>query len=343
MATVIDVGVQLAGLPAAELLRQAVLAEDLGFSTVYVPDHLAYEQPGSGLDPGTPAWDPLTMLGALAVATRSIRLGPLVLANPLRHPALVAQAIATVDRLSGGRAVLGLGSGWCRAEFASFGIELPGTLARVRALEEAARLVQQLWAGGRVDHRGEHYRLREGFLGARPVQQPRPTLVIGGSGLATLEVAARQADVVNLVVEFGRRETFAPVELARLSEERFLAKAERVRAGARDAGRPDGVPRLSTMLYVLEVTDDADEAQRVAHAVAAPLGISAAALQRSPVALIGSARECADELARRAREWGLEHVVTGASVRRRNTWERLGREVLPLLREAGGLAARAPT
>lgn len=301
----IDIGVQLAGLSAAEMLREARLAEALGFSTVYLPDHLAYEQPGRVLDRGVPAWDPLTLLGALAAATRRIRLGTLVLSNPLRPPALVGRWAATLDCLSGGRAVLGMGAGWCRAEHEMMGIPLRGPRERVADLADALTVIRGVWG-----------------------PTPPAELVIGGSGRATLELAGREADTVNLVVEFGRREAFAPVELARLSEQRFLAKAEWVRAAARAAGRPDGSPRLSTMLYVLTVTDDAAQARALAEEIAAPLGIGGEALRRSPVALIGTAEECAAELERRHREWGLAHVVTGASVRRQNTWERLGREVL---------------
>src|SRR5262249_57928757 len=119
-------GLQLAGLPMAQILDLARKAESWGFSDVFVPDHWAYErQVGGGLDDTANAWEATTVLGAIATATSRVRVGALVLCNLFRHPGSTAQAMTTIDHLSQGRAILGIGSGWTRAEFEMMGVAFP--------------------------------------------------------------------------------------------------------------------------------------------------------------------------------------------------------------------------
>src|SRR6185436_13841173 len=106
-----------------------------GYAALYVPDHWAYErQGGGGLDDGANAWEATTILGAIAAVTSRARLGALVLCNLFRHPATTAQAIVTLDHLSGGRALLGIGSGWTKAEFEMMGVAFPDVKPRLRML-----------------------------------------------------------------------------------------------------------------------------------------------------------------------------------------------------------------
>src|SRR6266850_8176951 len=112
-----DFGLQLAGAPATEIVATAKQAEAWGYTAVYVPDHYAYERrDGTALDDEAPAWEATAMLAAIAAATSRVRVGALVLCNLFRHPATTAQVTTTIDHLSGGRAFLGIGSGWTRAE-----------------------------------------------------------------------------------------------------------------------------------------------------------------------------------------------------------------------------------
>src|SRR5215470_14475380 len=120
-----DFGLQLAGLPAPTLLDAARDADQQGFSAVYVPDHFANEPPGSGKLDETILMEATTILGAIAAQTTRVRVGGHVLCNLFRHPALTAQAMTTLDQISGGRAVLGIGAGWTRNEFAMTGIDFP--------------------------------------------------------------------------------------------------------------------------------------------------------------------------------------------------------------------------
>ncbi len=207
---------QLAALPAKELLDSARKAEEWGYASLYVPDHWAYEgQGGGGLDDGANAWEATAMLGAVAVATSRARIGALVLCNLFRHPATTAQATVTLDHVSGGRAQLGIGSGWTKAEFEMMGMPFPDVKPRLRMLEEAVRVVKSLWTEQRTTFTGEFYRLKDAFIVPKPVQSPHPPIMLGGSGKGILRIAAREADHVNVISDAGRAGTILMSEVAR--------------------------------------------------------------------------------------------------------------------------------
>ena len=192
-----DFGLQLAALPAKDLLETARRAESWGYAALYVPDHWAYERHGGGgLDDSATAWEATAILGAIAGATSKARIGALVLCNLFRHPATTAQAITTLDHVSGGRALLGLGSGWTKAEFEMMGMAFPDVGPRLRMLDEAVRCVKSLWTTDQTTFDGEFYRLRDAISVPKPVQQPHPPVMLGGSGKGLLRIAARHADQV---------------------------------------------------------------------------------------------------------------------------------------------------
>ena len=121
-----EFGIQLVGNTPQDILDMAALAEKVGIKNAFVPDHFAMESPGgAGLSPDQPVWEAIAILGAMAERTSTLEVGALVLCNLFRHPALTAQAVATIDRISGGRAILGLGSGWTKAEFDMTGVGFP--------------------------------------------------------------------------------------------------------------------------------------------------------------------------------------------------------------------------
>jgi probable F420-dependent oxidoreductase len=323
-----DFGLQLAGMPTRVLIDAARRAEDLGFGAVYVPDHFANEPPGSGrLDDQTPMWEALTILGALATCTSRVRLGGHVLCNLFRHPALAAQAIATLDNVSEGRAVLGIGAGWTKNEFDMTGVPFPDIKPRLRMLDESVRVIKSLWTEKRTNFDGEFYHLRDAFLAAKPVQDPHPPVLFGGSGKGLLRIAAREADVVNVIVDTGRAGTVLPSEIAKLSEDGFREKLDFVRREAKTHGRE---PTLSTTIFVLAVTDKSEEAAQIASAMAAGFGLDPDEVRRMPIALVGTADECAEELRRREREWGISHLIVSAASGL-PVVERFATEVLPKL------------
>src|SRR5262245_28904173 len=264
-----DFGIQLAALPVADILESARKAEAMGYAALYVPDHWAYErQSGGGLDESANAWEATTILGAIATVTSRARLGALVLCNLFRHPATTAQAMTTLDHLSGGRALLGIGSGWTKAEFEMMGVAFPEVTPRLRMLDEAVRVVKALWTAPRSTFEGEFYHLKDAFLAAKPVQTPHPPVMLGGNGKGILRIAAREADHLNVISDAGRAGTVLMSEVAKLTEEAFQRKLDFVRTEARAAGRnPDKIVFSSTIFMPMIADTEA-----AAHAFAASMG-----------------------------------------------------------------------
>jgi F420-dependent oxidoreductase-like protein len=145
-----------------------------------------------------PCFEGWTMLAALAGVTRRVRLGVMVTGNPYRHPALLANMAASLDVISGGRLELGIGAGWNEEESAAYGIDLPPLRERFDRLEEACAVLHLLLTEETASFDGVHYRLTDARCEPKPVQRPRPPIVIGGGGeKRTLRIAARWADQWN--------------------------------------------------------------------------------------------------------------------------------------------------
>ncbi|MFN8078690.1 MAG: LLM class flavin-dependent oxidoreductase [Kineosporiaceae bacterium] len=173
------VGVQLPEveyeIAFADLIALARQAEQAGFDAIWLGDHLLYDLPVGPRGP----WECWTSLAALAASTERVRLGPLVAATSFHAPAMLAKMAATVDAISGGRLVLGLGAGWNRREYAAFGFPYD---ARVSRFEEAFTIVRTLLAEGAIDHRGTYYTAEDAVLHPRSPRPGGPPLMIGSIG-----------------------------------------------------------------------------------------------------------------------------------------------------------------
>ena len=185
-----------------DVLAMARAAEAVGFDSVWIPDHLLFRHPGED-EQG--AWECFALLGALAVATERVEIGPLVACTGWRNPALIAKMADTVDELSEGRLVLGLGAGWHEPEYRAFGYPFD---RRVGRFEEALAVILPLLRDGRVDHAGPFYQARECELHPRGPRTGRggPPVLIGalGTGPRMLRLAARHADLWNAWMTWGR-------------------------------------------------------------------------------------------------------------------------------------------
>jgi F420-dependent oxidoreductase-like protein len=179
------------------LSRSAEAAEEAGFDALSVPDHLQQNAVGGG--PKSPMFEAYSVLGALAIRTRSARLLALVSPVTLRSPALLAKAATTLDVLSDGRAVLGVGAGWDVAEHEAYGLAFPGVSERMHRLDETLRICQALFRGQQATAGGVHYAVREAPNSPRPVDGSIPILVGGGGERRTLDLAARYADACNVM------------------------------------------------------------------------------------------------------------------------------------------------
>lgn len=174
-------------------------AEDLGFASVWLADHLFLDVEKYGGPPGRHGgFEPTVALAAVARETSRVRLGTLVLCTQLRPPGVLAKALATLDRLSGGRLVVGMGAGWYEPEFDAAGLPFERPKVRFDQLTEAVLIVRALFGGEPVSFRGQHYEVHEAPGLPPPVQAPPPILV-GGRGDRVLDVAARHADGWNTV------------------------------------------------------------------------------------------------------------------------------------------------
>ena len=327
-----EFGLQINGPDLVQARDIAQAAEALGFRTVYFPDHLVLEGPERQAQ-GTPAYDPMVQAAVVAVATKRIRVGQLVLCNLFRHPAITARSIATIDELSNGRAVLGLGSGWTETEFRMTGIDFPPIGPRLRMLDEALTCIRGLWGDAPFSFEGEFYRFREASLTPRPVQRPHPPIILGGSGKGLLRIAAKHADVVNIVSETGKQGYISIAEAAKLTDDSFREKIRFLHGEAAAAGRDPKTVRPSGMIATIAVSDSREDAQGMAAAIGGMFGVPADFILSSPLFLIGAAEDLVTELRRREREWGLgEAIIAGQYTL--ETLERFGREVMPHLMRA---------
>jgi probable F420-dependent oxidoreductase len=170
----------------AELRETVRHAESVGIDTLVIPDHLI------------PQLAPLPAMAAIAALTDRLRISAFVLNNDLRHPAVLAQDLASVDVLSGGRLDVAIGAGWNRAEYEAIGVPFDATPVRQARLTEAIAVLKGCFAPGPFSFVGEHYTITEYDAHPKPVQRPHPPFMIGGGGRRTLELAAREAQIVGL-------------------------------------------------------------------------------------------------------------------------------------------------
>ena len=176
---------------AEQLLCTARRAEDAGFSILLIRDHLVE-------GPFPHQLGPLTALAAVAGATRSLRIGTLVISNDFRHPAVLAKEVATLDVLSGGRVELGMGAGFLRRDYDEAGLPFDEPRDRVGRLEEALRLLKALFGPDPVTHHGQHYAVDGLDSFPKPLQRPHPPLQVAAARPRMLAIAAREADIVGL-------------------------------------------------------------------------------------------------------------------------------------------------
>jgi probable F420-dependent oxidoreductase len=284
-------GVQLASArTAAEWAELARKAEDLGFSTLFMPDH--FED----------ALAPVPALMAAADATRELRVGPLVLDNDYKHPVVTAKEMATVDLLSDGRLELGIGAGWMASDYERSGIPMDDAAVRVERLEEGIAVLKGLFGEGNFSYQGKHYQVAE--LDGRPksVQQPHPPFLVGGGGPRVLRLAAREADIIgiNPSIRAGHINADAARNgVAGATDQ----KVGWVRAEAGD--RYDAI-EINFLIYACVVTDDR---QATVEAMAPVFGLEPAEVGDYPHAWVGSVDEICDQLVAGRERWDASYLV----------------------------------
>jgi probable F420-dependent oxidoreductase len=288
-------------MSARSWAEQARKAEDLGYGTLLMPDHFGEQLA------------PVPALAAAAAATTTLRVGALVFDNDYRHPLLLAKEAATLDLLSDGRLELGLGAGWMRTDYEQSGIAYDPPAVRVDRFEEGLAVVTGLLEAEKpFTFEGRHYRVTDAEPFPRPVQRPRPPIIVGGGGRRVLSVAARHAEIVSINVNLAGG-TAGPEVGTDATPEATRRKVAWVREAA--GARFDDI-ELNTLIGFAMITPDA---RAIAETMAPTFGLDPEDALHVPLALLGTIDDMVEELMWRRAEYGISYYSIEADV-----WEALG-------------------
>lgn len=282
---------QVSGAPTAKAWRElARKVEDLGYSTLFIPDHFGDQ------------WAPLIALASAAEATTTLNVGTLVLDNDYRHPVVLAKEIATLDLIAEGRLEVGIGAGWMRTDYDESGIayDSPGT--RVARFSEAVGILKSMWADGSATFSGQHYQVKAAQGLPRPHTAPRPKLLIGGGSPKVLGIAGREADIVGINPNLA-----AGAVGAEMAAEVTPAKFDQKLAWLKEAAgsRFDDL-ELQCLTFIVQVGIDRDQ---VLANLAPGFGITPEEAGAIPIALVGTVDQICETLESRRERWGFSYWV----------------------------------
>jgi probable F420-dependent oxidoreductase len=282
----------------AELASRARRAEQMGYHALVLPDHLLGQL------------SPVVAMATVAAATSELRVSAFVTNNDLRHPAVLAQDLASIDVLSGGRVDVAIGAGWNKAEYDAIGIAFDATPVRQARLAESITVLKGLCSGECFSFAGEHYTITDYAAQPVPLQRPHPPFFIGGGGRRTLALAGREADIVGLaprILADGRLDT-ASITLAAAQE-----KIDWVRAAAGDRFASLEF-NIYPSMWPVTVTDDLyGEARRVIDHLRARTGIELTEQDviDSPHLFIGSIDRLVEKFLQLREELGISSILLG--------------------------------
>jgi probable F420-dependent oxidoreductase len=273
----------------AAWIEKARKIEDLGYSTLFVPDHFDDQ------------FTPTPALMAAATATTSLRIGGMVFDNDYRHPLVFAKEAATMDVLSDGRYELGIGAGWMKTDYDAAGMTYDRPGVRIGRLEESLAIIKGLFGEGPFSFAGKHYTITNHNGLPKPVQQPLPILV-GGGGKRVLSLAAREADIVgvnfNLAPGAVNQQVMATGDATSTEE-----KISWIRAAA--GSRFDKL-ELNVTVFVCIVTDDREG---MAQRVSGGFNMPPEEVLSSPHALIGTVDQIVESLQKQRERFGFSYIV----------------------------------
>jgi probable F420-dependent oxidoreductase len=266
--------------------------EGLGYSTLTVADHFDDQLA------------PVPALMAAADATTSLRVGALVLCTDFTHPVVIAKEAATIDVLSGGRFELGLGAGWMTSDYELTGIAFDPAGTRIERMGEALTIIDQLWSDTPCTFTGKHFTVTALDGRPKPLQRPRPPILVGGGGMRVLSLAARSADIVGLNVDL-RRGVIDERAGPNATDEATAEKLAWIRDAA--GARFDEL-ELHVRVHLAAVTNDRWE---MARTLGPAFGLSPEQALRSPHALAGSVEQIVDDLVEQRERWGISYIGLG--------------------------------
>ena len=277
--------------------------EDIGFSTVSVSDHF------------TQGWvmEPTIAMAAAAEATSRLRVLSLVLGNDYRHPVMVHKAMATLDVMSKGRVEVGLGAGWLLSDYRAANVPYDPAGVRVDRLEESLQIVKGLFGSAPLTFSGRHYQIT-GLDGLpRPVQRPRPPLLVGGGRRRILSVAGRHADIVGINPSLANG-VASPEAILDLTPDRVAQQVPWARVAAAAAGRSASDLEFQASMLICRISSAAGPAAAAVSSLASRADLDPEMVARSPVALVGSIEQCIERLLENRERFGISYVNLGGNV-----------------------------
>jgi probable F420-dependent oxidoreductase len=269
----------------ADIAKQA---EDLGYVSLQMDDHY------------TKQFAPVPALMAAAAATKTLQVGTLVAGNDFRNPVVFAKEAATIDLLSDGRFMMGLGAGWMKEDYTITGITQDNALTRIERLEEAITVMRGLWGAGPFSHEGRFYSVSE--IDAQPKPISNIPITVGGGGPKLLAMAARKADVVGINPKIVGR-SINPRSMATAAADVVDEKIGYVKAAAGD--RFDQL-ELQLQVFATVVTDDP---MAVAEKMAPMFGLPPEVVLQAPYFQIGSVQQIIDNITMLRERWGITYIA----------------------------------
>ena len=287
-------------IASVDELRETVRrAEAVGIDTLVVPDHLI------------PQLAPVPAMAAIVALSDRLRISAFVLNNDLRHPAVLAQELASLDVLSSGRLDVAIGAGWNRPEFETIGIDFDATPVRQARLAESVAVLKGCFGEGPFTFHGEHYSITDYDAHPKPIQKPHPPFLIGGGGRRTLTLAAREADIVGVAPRIFPGGVPDPSSIG------FEATREKIGWVREAAG--DRFDALTINVYPsmtgVEVTDrPLDAARQAAERLRDRTGVEVdpETLLESPHIYIGTEDDLVAKFVRLRDELGITSIMVGA-------------------------------
>jgi probable F420-dependent oxidoreductase len=284
-------GIQLKNANSADEWRAtARKAEDLGYSTLFIPDHF------------DDAWSPTVPLTVAAEATTTLNVGALVYDNDYRHPLVLARDVAAMDVLSSGRVEFGIGAGWMTTDYEQSGIALDPPKVRIDRMEEALEVMHRLWTEDSASFDGVHYQLKDAKCRPVPTTPGGPKVIVGGGGKRVLGVAAKYASIIGVNPELTSGTAGAEAAKTAVAD-RYLQRIQWIRDAAGE--RFDEI-ELQVLGQVEQITNDRESMYTN---LAPVFGLSPEEAKDVPIVLCGTVEQIIEDLQRRREIFGFSYIV----------------------------------
>jgi alkanesulfonate monooxygenase SsuD/methylene tetrahydromethanopterin reductase-like flavin-dependent oxidoreductase (luciferase family) len=225
---------------------------------------------------------------------------------------MLAKIASTLDHLSNGRLVLGIGSGWQRSEYDAHGYPYPSNIERLEQLHEAIKLIKAMWTEEEPAYQGRYYSVNKGYNNPRPVQKPHPPIMVGGSGSKLLRITAAEAQIANLIPPIINGKDFAqdPAAGVKFDKPNLKRRIEMLRRLSVESGRAADAVEISGLAMV-RLSHSKSEIDAAVRQTASAMGFPGDdAVRNSPVFLIGTPEEVKREVRSRIEEFGMTYFIT---------------------------------